>query len=309
MKKRLVSIILTVFLVLSMMPFAAFADNAIVCPACGGSVTKQERRLLTAHDDFYKCDKCGKWAWVNKLSSLSLFSVGDQQILDAADSSALINFSFNNGKLIPAEKAPSGIGRKDLPGYADDNGTASIGADGKLNVYIPVTGWAGTRNTTDRKLYAGSGTPSLLYNSANIQGTSFSNSFSNVVVYLTFTAPISGTYHFAPNQKFASYSFLSNNSWYTNNAILLSEYNFGFYAGNKCYLSFAFSGGASSNFIASGTGLVASVTPVETLVNKQTNITINNNTTHGTATSTPTTAPTLLTSTPSTLPSTRRTKL
>lgn len=134
MKKRLVSIILTVFLVLSMMPFAAFADDTIVCPACGGSVTKQERRLLTAHDDFYKCDKCGKWAWVNKLGSLSLFSVGDQQILDAADSSAIINFSFNNGKLIPAEKAPSGIGRKDLPGYADDKGTASIGADGKLHL-------------------------------------------------------------------------------------------------------------------------------------------------------------------------------
>lgn len=132
MKKRLVSIILTAFLVLSMMPFAAFADNAIVCPACGGSVTKQERRLLTAHDDFYKCDKCGKWAWANKLGSLSLFSVGDQQILDAADSSAFINFSFNNGKLIPAEKAPSGIGRKDLPGYADDNGTPSVSSDGGI---------------------------------------------------------------------------------------------------------------------------------------------------------------------------------
>ena len=132
MKKRLVSIILTVFLVLSMMPFAAFADDTIVCPACGGSVTKQERRLLSAHDDFYKCDKCGKWAWVNKLGSLSLFSVGDQQILDAADSSAIINFSFNNGKLIPAEKAPSGIGRKDLPGYADDNGTSSVNSDGNL---------------------------------------------------------------------------------------------------------------------------------------------------------------------------------
>ena len=131
MKKRLVSIILTVFLVLSMMPFAAFADNAIVCPACGGSVTKQERRLLTAHDDFYKCDKCGKWAWVNKLGSLSLFSVGDQQILDAADSSAIINFSFNNGHLIPAEKAPSGIGRKDLPGYADDKGAALVDKDGQ----------------------------------------------------------------------------------------------------------------------------------------------------------------------------------
>ncbi|MCQ5079541.1 hypothetical protein NE586_06435 [Gemmiger formicilis] len=132
MKKRLVSIILTVFLVLSMMPFAAFADNAIVCPACGGSVTKQERRLLTAHDDFYKCDKCGKWAWVNKLGSLSLFSVGDQQILDAADSSAIINFSFNNGHLIPAEKAPSGIGRKDLPGFEDEEGTAQVSKEGKL---------------------------------------------------------------------------------------------------------------------------------------------------------------------------------
>lgn len=135
MKKRFVSIILTVFLVLSMMPFAAFADDTIVCPACGGSVTKQERRLLTAHDDFYKCDKCGKWAWVNKLGSLSLFSVGDQQILDAADSSAIINFSFNNGKLIPAEKAPSGIGRKDLPGYesSDNNpGVPSISQDGNI---------------------------------------------------------------------------------------------------------------------------------------------------------------------------------
>ena len=135
MKKRLVSIILTVFLVLSMMPFAAFADDTIVCPACGGSVTKQERRLLTAHDDFYKCDKCGKWAWVNKLGSLSLFSVGDQQILDAADSSAIINFSFNNGKLIPDTKAPSGIGRKDLPGYenSDTNpGVPSISQDGNI---------------------------------------------------------------------------------------------------------------------------------------------------------------------------------
>ena len=134
MKKRLLSIILTAFLVLSMVPYAAFADSSIVCPACGGSVTKQERRLLTAHDDFFKCDKCGKWAWANKLGSLNLFSVGDQQILEAADSSGLLNFSFNNGHLIPAEKAPSGIGRKDLPGYADDKGTASIGADGKLHL-------------------------------------------------------------------------------------------------------------------------------------------------------------------------------
>ena len=135
MKKRLLSIILTAFLVLSMVPYAAFADSSIVCPACGGSVTKQERRLLTAHDDFFKCDKCGKWAWANKLGSLNLFSVGDQQILEAADSSGLLNFSFNNGHLISAEKAPSGIGRKDLPGYenSDTNpGVPSISQDGNI---------------------------------------------------------------------------------------------------------------------------------------------------------------------------------
>ena len=131
MKKCLLSIILTAFLVLSMVPYAAFADSSIVCPACGGSVTKQERRLLTAHDDFFKCDKCGKWAWANKLGSLNLFSVGDQQILEAADSSGLLNFSFNNGHLISAEKAPSGIGRKDLPGYNNyDTGSPAINPDG-----------------------------------------------------------------------------------------------------------------------------------------------------------------------------------
>lgn len=86
--------------------------------------------MVSAHDDFYKCDTCGKWAWVNKLGSLSLFSVGDQQILDAADASALINFSFNNGHLIPAKQAPTGIGRKDLPGYADDKGAALVDKDG-----------------------------------------------------------------------------------------------------------------------------------------------------------------------------------
>lgn len=134
MKKRLLSIILTAFLVLSMVPYAAFADSSIVCPACGGSVTKQERRLLTAHDDFFKCDKCGKWAWANKLGSLNLFSVGDQQILEAVDSSGLLNFSFNNGHLISAEKAPSGIGRKDLPGYASDDGTPSVGKDGTFAI-------------------------------------------------------------------------------------------------------------------------------------------------------------------------------
>lgn len=135
MKKRLVSIILTVFLVLSMMPFAAFADNAIVCPACGGEVIKKPYHLVGNYWDFYKCNTCGKWAYLSGVAGLKLLSAGDQAIINAADANAILNFSFNNGHLIPAEKAPSGIGRKDLPGYADDNGTPTVSHDGELICY------------------------------------------------------------------------------------------------------------------------------------------------------------------------------
>ena len=130
MKKRLISIILTVFLVLSMMPFAAFADNAIVCPACGGEVTKKTYHLVGNYWDFYKCNTCGKWAYLSAVAGLKLLSAGDQAIINAADANAILNFAFNNGHLIPAEKAPSGIGRKDLPGYADDKGSALVDKDG-----------------------------------------------------------------------------------------------------------------------------------------------------------------------------------
>lgn len=134
MKKRLVSIILTVFLVLSMMPFAAFADNDIVCPACGGEVTKKQYHLVGNYWDFYQCNTCGKWAYLSGVAGLKLFSAGDQAIINAADANAILNFAFNNGHLVPAEKAPSGIGRKDLPGYTDDNGTPSVGKDGTISL-------------------------------------------------------------------------------------------------------------------------------------------------------------------------------
>lgn len=118
-----------------MMPFAAFADNAIVCPACGGEVTKKPYHLVGNYWDFYKCNTCGKWAYLSGVAGLKLLSAGDQAIINAADANAILNFAFNNGHLIPAEKAPSGIGRKDLPGYenSDTNpGVPSISQDGNI---------------------------------------------------------------------------------------------------------------------------------------------------------------------------------
>lgn len=132
MKKRLLSIILTAFLVLSMVPYAAFADDSIVCPACGGTVEKHSFHLVGNYWDFFKCNTCGKWAYLSGITGLKLFSAGDQQILNSADANGILNFAFNNGHLIPAEKVPSGIGRKDLPGYASDDGTPSVSSDGGI---------------------------------------------------------------------------------------------------------------------------------------------------------------------------------
>ena len=122
-----------------MMPFAAFADNAIVCPACGGEVTKKQYHLVGNYWDFYQCNTCGKWAYLSGVAGLKLFSAGDQAIINAADANAILNFAFNNGHLVPATKAPSGVGRKDLPGYCDTGdgtSTPQVDSNGKF-----VDGW------------------------------------------------------------------------------------------------------------------------------------------------------------------------
>ena len=303
MKKRLVSIILTVFLVLSMMPFAAFADDTIVCPACGGSVTKQERRLLTAHDDFYKCDKCGKWAWVNKLGSLSLFSVGDQQILDAADSSAIINFSFNNGKLIPAEKAPSGVGRKDLPGYIDDNGTPYIGSSGALYVamqhdFIGFYGYNGNSYYCNHSKYVTSSSATLsptyicrddyMAMSASSSGE---NIYPDLYAGYKLVAPIDGYYSVASCPQYSTvcngnngseYKFSGkfeiglNNRLYSKGSVISLSKRYSTHAQDGRYYY------SSTLFRATISGAaILQVVPLDTVYKQQTNITINNNTWNG----------------------------
>ena len=286
-----------------MMPFAAFADDTIVCPACGGSVTKQERRLLTAHDDFYKCDKCGKWAWVNKLGSLSLFSVGDQQILDAADSSAIINFSFNNGKLIPAEKAPSGVGRKDLPGYIDDNGTPYIGSSGALYVamqhdFIGFYGYNGNSYYCNHSKYVTSSSATLsptyicrddyMAMSASSSGE---NIYPDLYAGYKLVAPIDGYYSVASCPQYSTvcngnngseYKFSGkfeiglNNRLYSKGSVISLSKRYSTHAQDGRYYY------SSTLFRATISGAaILQVVPLDTVYKQQTNITINNNTWNG----------------------------
>lgn len=292
MKKRLVSIILTAFLVLSMMPFAAFADNAIVCPACGGSVTKQERRLLTAHDDFYKCDKCGKWAWANKLGSLSLFSVGDQQILDAADSSAFINFSFNNGKLIPAEKAPSGIGRKNLPGYADDNGTPNYNNNGAFQVVIwpdiaiksqsnSFHSYPYSFNFTENNYYVTGNNNSVLYNY-----TASSNGYY-LDTYLRYSlkCKVDGLYYVENGQEAMSHIYNHNTKEFYSSYIYSNAFSRKLSAGSETVLLIReVSTSVMSSYkkyTAIVHPLIVTCIPDTTTINNYNTITINNNTWNG----------------------------
>lgn len=291
MKKRFVSIILTVFLVLSMMPFAAFADNAIVCPACGGSVTKQERRLLAAHSDFYKCSKCGKWAYLNAPGGLKLFSVGDQQILDAADANAILNFSFNNGHLIPAEKAPSGIGRKDLPGYADDNGTANYNSSGVLQVVVNPIGFH-----WDSSSYKGSKFGLSLPVSVDVSGSQFgltSNPKWALYAIYEFVAPCDGIFYLgreACGQTVFTSSLFYNSSWYTQNYNIPNYDGYGLSVsaskGQTLYyvsdaLVCSIDGYPRTSAIkAEAYPLIILCEPLSSLT-KLTNITINNNTWNG----------------------------
>ena len=275
-----------------MMPFAAFADNAIVCPACGGSVTKQERRLLTAHDDFYKCDKCGKWAWANKLGSLSLFSVGDQQILDAADSSAFINFSFNNGKLIPAEKAPSGIGRKDLPGYADDNGTPNYNNNGAFQVVIwpdiaiksssnPFNSYPYSFNFTENNYYVTGNNNSILYNY-----TASSNGYY-LSTYLRYSlkCKVNGLYYVENGQEAMSHIYNYNTKEFFSSDIWPNAFSKKLSAGSETVLlrrEVSTSVMSSyKKYTAIVHPLVVTCIPDTITINNYNTITINNNTWNG----------------------------
>ena len=202
------------------MPFAAFADNAIVCPACGGEVIKKPYHLVGNYWDFYKCNTCGKWAYLSGVAGLKLLSAGDQAIINAADANAILNFSFNNGHLIPAEKAPSGIGRKDLPGYADDNGTPTYNSSGSLQFVIePYC-------ISDALYHSDGFTPYFISSDhyilgPNGSGTKFISTQPGFAY--KFTAPVSGIYYLGHNSHDYNAGFLEvyshdsnsqNNVWH-----------------------------------------------------------------------------------------------
>lgn len=289
MKKRFLSIILTVFLVLSMLPYAAFADNDITCPACGGSVTKRTMRLVATHTDFYKCDSCGRWAYLNTVGGFELLSVGDSQILDAADSNSLIEFSFNDGKLYKATKAPSGIGGKDLPGYAGE-GVPNYNSSGAITIMVEPYA-LGASN--DGNFFKNPSKFTVYHLGSSGSGTKYYNDAWCGAIY-KFIAPVDGVYYvgsFLPEYNFGYFeSFSTGNKWskisLTFKPSHTREFASTFEKGDECYFIYSnynhYSAYSGKPYRFKLNYIPIFIDPLDDSgVTKQTNITINNNTFNG----------------------------
>lgn len=103
------------------------------------------------------------------------------------------------GKLV---QAPSGIGRKDLPGYADDNGTPTIGADGLPTLTFKMSLNGFSTKFGGEFLYGSpigsysNGTYSITstYNFTGFYSSDNSTNFPTGCVSFYFVAPYTGYY-------------------------------------------------------------------------------------------------------------------
>lgn len=206
--KKIISLLLSVVLALSAFSFNVFADGALHCPSCGGEVTKHGFQLLGIYAYFYQCNDCKKWSFADGVAGLKMLGLGDGALLDAADENTLMKVVFTNGHFLKGEQAPSGIGRKDLPGYADDNGTPSVNNDGNLTFVAKY------RFSSDRYHFVDSFSITDTYNDSNkiwhfglssLQVESYSQNVSDVYVYGGYvldTQNISGIFYIPKGTTF-----------------------------------------------------------------------------------------------------------
>lgn len=326
MKRKIIALLLCIVCVFSLC-FPAAADDdgysAIVsdidktCPTCGsalhafwwstsgaeveveisdtGKIKIPAGAGAIAHIDL-KCKSCG---YEKKETRLLGLDFGAEK----------------PGKLV---QAPSGIGRKDLPGYADDNGTALVDSSGRLTLstyhlatYFD-TSISCKHKTKGQSNSSYSGTFVCDLESSepvNIQVESAdSRNFGGTVTFVwTFTAPVNGWYSLASPVKITGYQIDSEGVRSTLNGNFISLWEkFGFsektfkcsslsdktyfssgtkvvlqITGNTSYRDFSYNSVSGVYKNITCIAPIMAVEPVSTVVNQQTNITINNNTWNG----------------------------
>lgn len=289
--KKIISLLLSLVLALSAFSLNVFADGALHCPSCGGEVTKHGFQLLGIYAYFYQCNDCKKWSFADGVAGLKMLGVGDGALLDAADENTLMKVVFTNGHFLKGEQAPSGIGRKDLPGYADDNGTPSVGGTGKLQIIVNPS-FKG--NSSSQTWTEPGATGSILYGGSgyiDYSSTKLFFKFPSAIqdtFYLKyeFVAPIDGLYYFDSQKLVENYyiwksekpcSYSSNASSYASkgSTCLLLSKSFNFQAGYLSYTS------VPSSYTVTVKPVVVTVVPDTTTIKSYNKITINNNNWNG----------------------------
>ena len=148
MNKRIFSFILSFLILLTCFAPCVFADSSQVSglnppdPSCEHDWKdcniagwEFEYKELPISVDVTRCSKCNVYKHaLNVLGfkftyySLSGLKTPDGELLDFLN----YNLAIVLGKFSTATKVPSGISRKDLPGYEDDKGTAHVSKEGEL---------------------------------------------------------------------------------------------------------------------------------------------------------------------------------
>lgn len=139
MVKKVISIATAFLMLFCMIPFAAFAET-VVCPKCGESTLTTNQDISVSVGEQIGLPLSLKRAYCSNCHyakyEYNILGIAGEQAYDDGDELHIINFLKNLkaellGLNATAEKAPTGIGRKDLPGYADDKGAALVDKDGQ----------------------------------------------------------------------------------------------------------------------------------------------------------------------------------
>ena len=210
MKRKIIALLLCIVCVVSLcFPVAADDDgySAIIsdidktCPTCGatlhaswGSTSGAEVELEISDTGKVKIPAgAGAFARIHLRCSSCGYEKTETRLLG-------LDFGAEKpGKLV---QAPSGIGRKDLPGYADDNGTPTIGADGLPTLTFKMSLNGFSTKFGGEFLYGSpigsysNGTYSITstYNFTGFYSSDNSTNFPTGCVSFYFVAPYTGYY-------------------------------------------------------------------------------------------------------------------
>ena len=147
---------------------------------------------------------------------------------------------------VTAKKAPSGIGRKDLPGYVDDNGTPTYNSFGALQIVVEPYA-LGVYEQNCKFVSSDNGSLGIYYKGASGSGLDYRNGYWTGAVY-RFVAPVTGLYYIGNNCSLYNFGsleiFLENEKkWVT--------YNLEFTPTDKYSCSVSLKAGQEFNFVYS----------------------------------------------------------